>query len=176
MDENKVDVKQVGLSSPWSIYYKQLEEFFLKDPDIDMAFNQKDYIITMRVASPMKAEALQQLLPSEKSFGNVTIKLNIIPANLGDDKLNLLARALDGNPIVTDICTVEAMGMTSSFVIFEKEVVQYFNDDLTDANGVCSTLYQDLAKEIFGEDLGVFYSTDVSEKQRACRCHRVADV
>ena len=55
MEENKVAITRVGLSSPWSIYYKQLESFFLKDPDIDMAFNQKDYIITMRVASPMKA-------------------------------------------------------------------------------------------------------------------------
>lgn len=175
MEENKAAVTQVGLSSPWSIYYKQLEEFFLKDPDIDMAFNEKDYIITMRVASPMKAEALQQLLPAEKTFGNVTVKLNIVPANLGSDILDLFARALDGNPIVTDICTVEAMGMKSAFIVFEREVVQYFNDDLTDANGVCSTLYQELAKEIFGENLGVFYSTDVQDKCN-CKCHRVADV
>ena len=114
-------------------------------------------------------------MPAEKTFGNVTVKLNIVPANLGSDILDLFARALDGNPIVTDISTVEAMGMKSAFIVFEREVVQYFNDDLSDANGVCSTLYQELAKEIFGENLGVFYSTDVQDK-RNCKCHRVADV
>lgn len=49
-----------------------------------------------------------------------------------------------------------------TYVVFEKEVVQYWNDNLADYNGLTSTLYQDLAKEIF-EDAnldGVYFCTD----------------
>ena len=170
MEEKAIELKKVGLSSPWAIYYRQLEAFFKNDPDIEMAFNNEDHVITMRVESPVKAEALEQLLPAEKTFGNVTVHLNIIPADIKNDKLALLAKALDGNPIVNDITTVESMGMEASFIIFRREVVQYFNDDLSDAHGLCSTLYQDLAKEIFGEDAGVYFSTDVVDKTCRCDC------
>ena len=47
------------------------------------------------------------------------------------------------------------------YVLFKKEVVQYDSDDISDFHGVCSTLYQDLAKEIIGEDEGIYFCTDV---------------
>ena len=45
-----------------------------------------------------------------------------------------------------------------TYVVFEKEVVQYWNDNLGDINGLRSTLYQDLAKEIFADDLQNVYA------------------
>ncbi len=159
--EKSIALTNVGLSSPWSIYYKQLEAFFKRDPDIEMAFNDKEYIITMRVKGAAKAEALSELLPATKQFGNVTVQLIIVPANAGDSRLELFERALDGNPIVNDVIETHSFGMDAAYIIFKREVVQYFNDDLSDAHGVCSTLYQDLAKEIFGEETGIFFSTDI---------------
>lgn len=41
------------------------------------------------------------------------------------------------------------------------KVVQYFNDDLGDAHGVCSTLYQEIAKDVFGEHEGIFFCTNL---------------
>ena len=162
------DLKTVNLSSPWSIYYKQLESLFSHDPDIELAFNDKEYVITMRVKGSAKAEALAQLLPDTKQFGNVTVQINIILDNIGDTRLDLFARAFDGNPIVSEIIETNTFGMDAAYVVFEREVVQYFNDDLSDAHGVCSTLYQDIAKEVFGEEAGVFFSTDVAD--RCCKC------
>ena len=49
-----------------------------------------------------------------------------------------------------------------TYVVFVKEVVQYFNDDLGDANGVCSTLYQDIAKRLFTSTEGVFFCTNTN--------------
>ena len=162
------ELKTVSLSSPWSIYYKQLESLFSRDPDIELAFNDKEYVITMRVKGSAKAEALAQLLPATKQFGNVTVQINIVPSNIGDTRLDLFARAFDGNPIVSEIIETHTFGMDAAYVVFEREVVQYFNDDLSDAHGVCSTLYQDIAKEVFGEEAGIFFSTDVTGRTGIC--------
>ena len=45
-----------------------------------------------------------------------------------------------------------------SFAVFAKEVVQYYNDDLTDINGLKSTLYEDIARDVFDID-GINYCT-----------------
>ena len=47
-----------------------------------------------------------------------------------------------------------------TYVIFKKEVVQYYNDSLSDAHGMCSTLYQDIAKRILDADEGIFFCTN----------------
>ena len=51
------------------------------------------------------------------------------------------------------------------YIVFKNKVVQYFNDDLKDVNGFCSTLYQKIAKDIFAENgcETACYCTDVSE-------------
>ena len=51
-----------------------------------------------------------------------------------------------------------------TYVVFVNEVVQYFNDNLYDINGVCSTLYQEIAKEVFKESNSVHFCTDVADK------------
>ena len=61
---------------------------------------------------------------------------------------------------VVDIETVSAVFDDITYIIFEKEVVQYFADDLGDLHGINSTLYQDLAKEIFGESSNIHFCTD----------------
>ena len=36
-----------------------------------------------------------------------------------------------------------------------------------DINGNCSTLYQEIAKDVFGEDEGICFCTDTEEKAGA---------
>ena len=91
------------------------------------------------------------------------MKITVIPANnANEDKLTLISKAFEGNPAFSDIVSTELFNKPISYVLFRKEVVQYFNDDLSDAHGICSTLYQDLAKEVFGESEGIFFCTEVS--------------
>ena len=45
-------------------------------------------------------------------------------------------------------------------MLFDKTVVQYPNDDIGDYYKECSTLYQDLAKDLIGEEEGVHFCTD----------------
>lgn len=155
--------EKVNLSSPWVIYYRKLESFFELDPDVEVILEGvEEYqpVIRLYVDNTRKADALQELLPNEKKFGNVKVPIIVIPSNNTSSKLDLLKVALEGNEAVVDIETVPTVFDDITYIIFEKEVVQYFADDLGDLHGINSTLYQDLAKEIFGESSNIHFCTD----------------
>ena len=79
-------------------------------------------------------------------------------------KAQLYNAAFSGNAAFVNTIPVEGVFTNPIlYVVFEKEVVQYFNDDLGDPHGNRSTLYQELAKEVFPEHDGVLYCTDVEE-------------
>lgn len=173
------------LSPPWSIYYKELKELFRQDPGVRMDYDENNYNLDIYVEDSAKAEAMMKLLPAVKSFGNIKMHINIIPANELVDApkeiissldikvkireksdeivkpMDLFKNLFNGNPIVEDISsgTFPGSSYSISYVVFKNKVVQYFNDDLSDANNVCSTLYQDIAKRIFGEEARISFCT-----------------
>lgn len=156
---------EFNLSSPWVLYYHELEAFFKEDPHVSVAFDEANYTVKLFVYGDEKADALTQLLPAEKQFGKVTLKIEVVPANmLGASKLELFRKAFEGNTAVSYMKTVDGLYNNKlNFIVFVNKVVQYFTDDLGDINHVRSTLYQDIAKEIFGEHEGIFYCTDKPE-------------
>ena len=106
------------------------------------------------------------VLPTEKEFGAITVQINVIPANATFKKAKSVRGSLyedlfRDNPIVDDIVTIEGV-MTNpiTYVIFKKEVVQYYNDSLSDAHGMCSTLYQDIANRVLDAGEGIFFCTN----------------
>ena len=156
-----MEEKKIKLAAPWVIYANQIEAMFKEDKDIVFDYDDNNKVITLRVNGDDKAEALLQLLPAKKTFGNVSIDIKIIPANDEDTKtIDLFRKAFNGNPIISEITTLNTMWGSLNFVVFKPKVVQYHNDHMYDLNGICSTIYQDLAKEVFGQDNGVFYCTE----------------
>ena len=154
------------LSSPWEIFYKELNILFSKDDDVSIVYDTEEQIITMYVQDGTKAVALMEILPEELHFGNIVVTLNIVPANKGRTRSmgSIYEDAFWGNPIVEDIRTYEGiMSNPITYVIFRKEVVQYWNDDIGDANGICSTLYQDIAYRVFEETQGVYFCTSMND-------------
>lgn len=153
---------RINLSAPWIQFYHELSAMFRRDPDIRIIFDESDNNIRMYVASQTKAAALAELLPTEKKFGAVTLKITIYPGNgVSREDGNIYERAFDGNPAF--VYSQEIDGIFSNpliYVVFDNVVVQYFTDNLGDINGVRSTLYQDIAKEIFNHRDNVFYCTD----------------
>ena len=167
-NETKETTKTVGdlkLSPPWWIYFRELKELFCHDPDISkIEFNDDDFCLKIYVNDARKAEALTDLLPMEKHFGSVVVKTMVIPANIEMKQVpaELLKAAFKDNPICEDIKTIkDAMGRDITFVVFKKEVVQYFNDNPYDLYGVKSTLYQDIADRIFVQEGGAVGHKDV---------------
>lgn len=165
--KKKSKVADLSLSPPWVTYFNKLKTFFQEDEEVRVQLDTDDCVIKIYVDNEDKADALIQLLPVEKKFGNMTIPIHVIPCNLCENKgFELLKKALDGNEAVSFIESVSPQKIEGSepfhYVVFNKEVVQYWNDNLADYYGFESTLYQELAKEIF-EDAnldGVYFCTD----------------
>lgn len=152
------------LSAPWITFYRQLEALFKKDPSIKLNFDEDDLVIRIYVEGQDKAEALAQLLPQKRAFGNVEVTISIIPANKPTSRVELLKKAFDGNPIFSYASTIEGVMVNPiSYVVFEPVVAQFWNDNLHDPHGIVSALYEDLAREVFGEDGGICFSTDSEE-------------
>lgn len=166
-----------GLSSPWVIFYNEINALFKDDPDIRIVYKEDEQEINLYVNIPTKAAALSELLPVEKVFGAVTVKVNVIPANkeatincrtqlLNSEAGSLYRNALRANPHFEDVAEVTGVfDNPLTYVIFKKEVIQYFNDSLGDINGVCSTLAQNIAEDIFIYKNGVFFCTDVNSPE-----------
>ena len=153
--------EKLNLSSPWVIFYRMIQALFGRDPQIKVVFDEDNLVLKLYVANPEKAEAISQLLPTEKVFGNVTLRITVIPANaLGVSKIDTFRKAFEGNPAVSEIITLSNISSNDfSYVVFEKEVVQFHDDSLSDPHGTCSTLNQEIAKEVFGQQDGIFFTT-----------------
>lgn len=162
----------LNLSAPWIIMYQEINAMFKHDPQVHVVYDDEEKRVNLYVESDTKAAALERLLASEHNYGNVILKVCVVPAN-GGAELNacieydeLFDLAFEGNAAYSfsralppDVFISNPM----TFVVFRKEVVQFWTDDLGDYNGNCSTLYQDIALAIFDSLPGVYYSTDTED-------------
>lgn len=149
-------MSNLKLISPWYEYYAKVDALFKEDPEVKAVFDEEELVLKLYVDDASKAEAIAQLLPEQEEFGNVLMRIEVIPPSFSNDKLSLFKRAFHGNPAFIDVKTVQTpFAPDQHFVIFAKRVVQYFNDDIRDLDGIRSTLYQNLAEEVLrGEILG----------------------
>lgn len=160
---------------PWSIYIKKIQALFDGDPQIacNVDYNGESPSIVLSCNNGDKVAALMQILPDEIQFGNVLFEILIdgMPSNrVFLNKKELFETAFEKNPAFS--CAISPVDdgynwFSVTYVIFKNCVVQFFADNLNDAHGVISTLYQDIASEILtgpGAD-GVYFCTDIERGQ-----------
>lgn len=154
------------LSPPWYEFYREINALFEKDKEISTTYDEDNNVIKIFVDNDEKAVALSQLLPTERVFGAITVKVDVIPANAGNSrKIDLFRTAFEGNGALSCIETVEGVFTNPiSYVVFENKVVQYYNDNLGDIHGNRSTLYQEIAKDIFKDTDGIYFCTDIPKE------------
>ena len=162
-----IDMKvKPTIAPPWIQYVNKLIALFGEDPDIDISYDNDSHLVMLKVNNQAKADAIDHLLPAAKQFGNVTLVISVVPSNTSDTKADLYNIAFDGNPAFSYVKHVDGVFTNPiTYVVFNKEVVQYYNDDLGDVNGNCTTLYQDIAKDLF-DDEGVYFCTDSREPNK----------
>lgn len=161
------------LASPWVTYYREVDALFREDPGVQVIYDAENVELKLYVSDAGKAAALTELLPTERAFGSVTMRITVIPGNdmeLTGTDVGLWEAAFVGNTAVAYVKNLEIMGLQRTFVVFRNAVVQYFNDALNDIHGVCSTLYQYIADDVFDEEkrCGVFFCTDVDQYEMFC--------
>lgn len=141
---------------PWYDYVKKIELFFKKDPDIYIEFNCASYVLDIYTNNQFKAAALQYFLPTCVDFETVEIDINI--NSLINEKtynpeyitpyghLSLLAQ---DNPIFVSVNLNDFTNIVE--VIFSATIIHYGENK--------STLYENIAREIFHPDNTIIYTT-----------------
>lgn len=165
---------RLKLSPPWCTYINELIALFGEDPEINIKYDNWTQEIKFFVNNEEKANALYTLLPFRKHFGNIELTINIIPSN--GDKCSFIScknakmvyeTAFKGNPVFSFAHEVNGIfSNTITYIVFKNKVVQFFNDNLNDVYGNISTLYQEIAKDIFTDNCfnSVCYCTDIEGK------------
>ena len=161
-------VFDVNLSPPWVTYANEVNAMFRDDFDVDVRTSDDNCTIKLYVKKADKAAALTKLLKSVATFGNIIVGIVVIPANndttIDVDNMktvDLYKVAFKDNPALEEIVEKsEGLPFAMNYVVFRNQVVQFYNEDLSDPLGMCSTLYQTIADHIFNRDLyPIFFST-----------------
>ena len=155
-------MEDIKISPPWFTFYKEVCELFKKDDDVVPTYDDNKKKLTILVATYEKAKALMKLIPEKKTFGNVTVTIEVKYNEAVLDTAETYKVAFENNPAFKYVFSFKTGTNNITYVVFEKEVVQFWNDDMSDPHGITSTLYQNIAEDVF-ETNGVIFSTD-SEK------------
>lgn len=154
---------EAKMVSPWVDYYRKVEALFALDNDVIVKFDDETYELKLYVDGNKKAKAIEKLMPAMKVFGNVTVNIQVYPSNAEfTDILDVIDEAFKDNPAFSFTASQQTPFGTFNYAVFAPKVVQYFNDDIGDINGKRSTLYQELAKEVFDEVDGIKFCTDIT--------------
>lgn len=166
---------RLKISPPWITYINKIQAIFDGDPQIacNVQWEAKNPSITLACPNGDKNAAILRLLPLGVKFGNVVLNIGIdgpVSNRAFKTPKELFDTAFSGNPAYAySVAPVEEGYWYADFtyVVFKNCVVQFFNDNLNDAHGLISTLYQDIAAELFADaDFNgrfVFYCTDVED-------------
>lgn len=159
-------MKKMELSPPWITFVNELRALFGSDPEINIVYLESSNEVKLYVTTDEKATALSRLIPTQKIFGNVILKITIIPANLKDiPSEDLFAAAFKNNPVLNRIQTIPSSPFGNmTYIIFEKKVVQFPNDEISDIYGNKSTLYQNIANDLFEPHMNIFFCTNSDDK------------
>ena len=163
---------RLKISPPWITYLNKLQVLFDGDPQIAFNWDAENYRVILACNNPDKCTALAKVLPEEVKFGNVTLTIGI------DGKFSnrafvsnseLFDTLFENNPAFAYTVAPVEDGyyyVDFTYVVFKNCVVQFFNDNLNDAHGLVSTLYQNIAAELFEDSglVGVNYCTDVEHR------------
>lgn len=164
---------RLKISPPWVTYINKVVALFDGDHQIacNTNYSAPNPSIVLAVSNPNKAAAITKLLPDTVDFGNITLEISV-DGTKGMSNLafgtakELFETAFSGNPAFAYVVVPEGpYYVPFTYVVFKNCVVQFFNDNLNDPRGIISTLYQDIAQELFDETAyfagQVCYCTDI---------------
>ena len=136
------------LLSPWMIYVNRVMTLFADDDEVNIEYDDENVVLTLRVDNHNKADALFALMPSEKEFGNVTLKVNVVPCNNDEREEDMYRRAFEGNPVLNAVAEGYGPAGDVSYALFVPEIIQLKEDDISQFDGLTTLTYAELAKSV----------------------------
>ena len=158
---------RLKLSAPWTTYVNEVTALLDGDPEIAINYDNSIPALVVATNNGDKAAALRKLLPEERVFGNITLKISVdgpTPNRVFVTNEELLKTAFTRNPALSFVQAIDGIVGGFTYVVFKNCVVQFFNDNLGDIHGIASTLYEDIARDVFVPIPSVVYNTDIEHK------------
>lgn len=168
-----VEKVMAKLSPPWYSYQRQVLALFGGDPEVRVRdlhqVDQCNYTLFILVRNEVKARAIRALLPRTVEISNAHVTTRIfIPGEQCEVEpskqvceAQLLEDAFTGNPLFDRIDVHGYGNIKWSYCIFKKEVLQFWNDDLSNFYGLHSTLAETIARDILTKEITVQFCTGV---------------
>ena len=153
---------KLRLSPPWYSYQRKVFALFGSDPQVKMRdlcqVDEANYRIDMLVCNGLKAQAIRALLPRTVQISGVTVTTRVLfpmehcevrPSSQECDA-QLLEDAFTGNPIFDRVGAHSSPfgGPQIGYCIFKKQVIQFWDDDLSNYYGLHTTLAENIARDV----------------------------
>jgi len=120
---------------------------------------------------------LATILVTCKKIGKVNVFIEVMHRGQvvkPDDKLknvcsiiNVFKKAFDTNYYFESVELRKVMSRNAVFPVFKKEVIQFFNDDLSDLynnfNGVAASVFSEVLKLSY-DDISIYPSTSINKR------------
>ena len=151
---------EVKLSAPWVTYFKMVYNVLTGDPEISMPTvieDEGDGVYSFYIESPnsTKIIALSKVLKNEIVMGNITVKVQYRCTN--DAYIELLNEdifasdyedAFSGNKYFVKIESVKSPVGSFDYAVFTRDIISFFNDDMTDYHANAHYIVADIIKQI----------------------------
>lgn len=182
--------EKVKLSPPWDAHMQMLKSFFKGDDRIEVEIGtEKGAVEDAKTHKPLKGNwvigtvkvsdadcciALKQALRRKVEFGNVSLAIDIIPANEDVEKavqkklkagkklmpLAALKEVLKKNPAFSKLKMSRLGDRTICFCIFKAKTLQWYNDNLGSPWKIATCTYECQADRVFAEEIGAQFCTE----------------
>ena len=158
-------INNAKLSAPWYTYKAKVEALFEEDPEITVSDIESDedgnYSFTVYSSKFDKYTALDKLLIKDIKLGNINLHIDVkYNGEIETESATLINNLFADNPKFNEIITERTPLGIFTYAVFNKEVLQYYSDNISDINGNTSTLAAEVSKEIFVDNINVNFCTD----------------
>jgi len=148
------------MSPPWIEHFEKIRTLFAADPDVSCRYDDGAKTATLRVRGQRKADAIAALVPARVAFGNVELKISVVPANVAQDAADLLRTAFAGNSALVGVETFDGpFDEPVVFAAFDRAPVDVPCDNMADPAGMKTMLLEHVARDVIGANVGAFLCT-----------------
>ena len=156
-------MEKTGMQAPQVVWAKKLLALFECDPDVTVDYSNAECVTRVYVKGDDKAESISEILPCDMTFGNLSMPVEVIPAN--EEELTVadhLRRAFANNPALVDVIEHEPVpgGAPLTYALFAPAVTQVECDDASSPYGISTYTYEALARDVLGVG-GVLISSEL---------------
>lgn len=141
----------MNLLAPWYTYAKKVKAFFAYDDDVTVGdledLDGGEYSLTITVADPTKAYALQKIIQSDTEFGNVHVYTKVALEGV-ESQEEILRAVFKNHSAVADVAKKLVPGGKYVYIRFLPEIIQFFDDDISDYSGNHTELINKVAESI----------------------------